>query len=258
MASNSSDDGDAPPGSAATAADSPLQFSSKVQATGPGESADQAIADTLKGMQGTAITSAEMVPAPPDSGGTGQWLRIHFTGTQQFDVQRQWLAQLVHGAVADRMRTDQQATADVLGGAQLVNDSGDQNGNESLGHGGVLGGQLFGSPSDEELRSQVETSAAKLGLKVNSVEVLHPLESALMVNLTVPDGEIQGWNAQSLEHAIEGAVSPDFNPDVEGVYIELESPSGKPVLKESYAYRVPEGGLWVDPDQEDRFGVNHG
>jgi hypothetical protein len=248
-----------PPPSASTETDKPLQFSVKLQATGPGLSSEEAVQRTLEALGDASIASAQVIPAPADSGDTGRWLSIDLAADQPSNTKEEWLAQLVRGAVDDQMRTDEVTTNDVLSGAQLVTHpkSGDGE-TEPLGHGGVYAGQVFGSPTDEALREQVESTARTYGMNVISLDVLHPLESALVVRLTIPDGPPDGWNAESLENAIVGASSPDFNPNVEGAYIELDSANGEPLLTESYAYRVAEGGLWVAPGQDDRFGINHG
>jgi hypothetical protein len=188
-----------------------------------------------------------------DSGGTGQWLSVEVGGDQGHGVKARWLTRLVQGAVDDLMRTDEPVTSDVLDGGQVS--YADESGERVLrytGHGSVLGGQVFHSPSDEMLRQQVNDVAAAFGLTVESIQTLHPLETALAVTMDVPAGPVD-WTITDLEDAIEGSV-----PQVEGLYLELDSTSGEPLIQKSFAYRVPGGSMWFAPGQDDRFGVTHG
>lgn len=259
VAQNGTSDAPEPPPSASTAIDKPLQFSASLQETGPGMSADQATAQVLKTLGDPSVTSAEVTTAPADSGESGNWLTVSISSDQPRAIEQQWLAELVQGAVDDLMRTNEAATKDVLSGGEVVDqDSSGQQVTTPLGHGGVVGGQVFGSPSDDALRQQVQAAADKYGLAVDSVRVLHPLESALAVTVTVPNGPIDGWDAPSLEHALEGAVKPNFQPNVEGLYLELQSPSGEVLLKSSYAFRVPMGSGWAADGQDERFGIDLG
>ncbi len=206
-----------------------------------------------------SVTSAVVGAAPADSGGSGQWLTVTIESDQADGIKQAWLAQLMQGAVADLMRTDETTTSQVLDGAQLVDkDASGRQVVTPLGHGAVVGGQVFDSPGDDALRQQVAAAAEKYGLTVDSVQVLHPLDSALAVTMTVPDGPLHGWNLTSLENAIEGKTTPTSVPNVEGLYLELHSPSGKPVVKSGYASRIPGGGGWSAPGQDERFGINHG
>ena len=226
-------------------------------------SADEASQQALGAVGDPSVTSATVIDAPADSGDSGQWLRVAVDSNDGDSVKQRWLAQLMQGAVDDLMRTNQATTSDVLGGAQLVDRN--QSGKTvvtPLGHGGVVGGQLFESPSDEALRQQCQSAAEKYGLKVDSVQILHPLESALAVAMTVPDGPLHSWTLGSLQGAIEGDGPARRHtgviPNVEGLYLELRSPSGRPLLKSSYAFRVPGGSAWTAPGQADRFGIQHG
>ncbi len=231
-------------------------------------SADEATQQALGALGAPSVTSATVIDAPADSGDSGQWLSVAVDSNDGDSndgdsVKQEWLAQLLQGAVEDLMRTNQTTTSGVLDGAQLVDRN--QSGKTVvtyLGHGGVVGGQVFESPSDEALRHQVQAAAEKYGLTVDSVEILHPLESALAVAMTVPDGPLHGWTLGSLEGAIEGGgpvrAHTGVTPNVEGLYLELRSPTGRPLLKSSYAFRVPGGSAWTAPGQADRFGIQHG
>jgi hypothetical protein len=114
-------------------------------------------------------------------------------------------------------------------------------------------GQEFDSPPDDDLRQRVATIADGYGLGVGSVEILHPLDSALAVTFTVPPGDV-AWTIDGLSQELEG--SP---PDVEGVFVELDSPTGRPLARFAYRERLHGGGGWFAAGQAARFGfVNHG
>lgn len=164
-----------------------------------------------------------------------------------------WLTELVQGAVADLMRTDQGKTDQLIGGGVLVD--ADKSGAEvttPVGGGWARGGQEFNSPSDAVLRDRVTSVAARFGLSVRSLAVLHPLDSALEVSFVVPDGKVD-WTIDQLSGALQG--SPQ---DIEGDYIELYGLSGQPLLRTGTTARVAGGGLWFADGQDLRFGAQHG
>jgi hypothetical protein len=245
----------APPGASEVSA-VPDQLSSDRAADGPGLSADQAIELTLRSIGDASVTSARLIQAPTDASnpqGSDQWLEVTIDSEQGDDIEPVWLGQLVQGAVSDLMRTNESTTSSVLEGAQIVDQDGDGNNVVTpLGHGDVVGGQIFGSPDDAALLDRVDKAAAEFGLKVESARVLHPLDSAMAVHLTVPDGQVD-WTLSQLTTALEGS-----RPTIEGIYVELDSPSGQPLLKASRALRIPGGGLWFADGQDIRFGATHG
>ncbi len=245
-----------PPPGASTASGTPDQISADREANGPGLSADAAIAQVLHGLGDSSVKSATLIqdPANGASSPTGaSWLDIQIDSDQGDSIKQVWLGLLVQGAVSDSMRTTQSTTSEVLAGAQIVDH--DRSGRQvitQLGHGSVVGGQVFNSPDDATLRDRVAQVAAKYGLTVRSVQVLHPLESALAVTFTVPDGSVD-WTIGDLKQEIE-----DDPQSIEGSYIELDDPSGRPLLRGAGAARIPGGGLWFARGQDERFGAVHG
>lgn len=71
----------------------------------------------------------------------------------------------------------------------------------------------------------------------------------MAVSLQVPDGQVD-WTVTELEDAIYGRT-----PNVEGLYLELDSPSGKPLFEHGLDFRVAGGSGWAAPGQEERFGI---
>jgi hypothetical protein len=170
------------------------------------------------------------------------------------DVPDVWLAGLAVGALGELMRTNQAVINQEIASATAVGpgSSGTQV-TSDVSPGAVALGQVFNSPSDAVLTSHVNTVAQQFGLKVASLSILHPLESALRVTFIVPDSATINWTIDQLRTALVGA-----SPDVEGILIELDNPAGQPLLIEGSSYRTGEGGLWFAPGQDSRFGAIHG
>ena len=151
------------PPHAATASGKPIQLSAVRQDVGPGLNPDQATQLVLSGMGDPSVTSAVVGAAPADSGGSGQWLTGAIESDQADGIKQDWLAQLMQGAVADLMRTDEATTSQVLDGAQLVDrDASGRQVVTPIGHGGVVGGQVFDSPIDDALRQRIEDETDRL------------------------------------------------------------------------------------------------
>jgi hypothetical protein len=90
------------------------------------------------------------------------------------------------------------------------------------------------------------------GLTLDSVEVLHPLESALAVTFSVPPGPVS-WTLTQLTHDLQGSPV-----DVEGLSLQLDSPSGRALLHVAYGGRAAGGGGWYAHGQGIRFGFQGG
>lgn len=215
---------------------------------GPGLNANDAVTAVLSGVKETPVRFAKLVPAPADSPTRANFVSVGIDDGQGDDPKVLWLGQIVQGAVADLMRTDQIVTSQVVGGGQYVEANGSGK-PVSLGTGSAVAGQRFDSPGDEILAGRVRSVADRFGLKVRSIQVVHPLESALIIELTVPPGEIN-WSVSDLREAITGTPA-----SVEGYYLEFQDPAGDRLLAISSAYRVAGGQTWFAPGQGVRFGV---
>jgi hypothetical protein len=225
-----------------------------VAAHGPARAGDEAISQVLEGMSGTEVRSASLMEARAGSPTTGPWVNVRVDSDQGDDLYAVWLGGLVQGAVADRMRDDEETTADVIGGGQV--EATDHSGEPvtiKLGTGSIRGGQVFDSPTDDDLEARAEAAAKRFGLELLSFKVTHPLESAIAVKFALPeDGELS-WTIDDLRDAVAGSPS-----SVEGVFIEIDTPSGKSLIRTGTSYRTGEGGLSFAPGQDDRFGALHG
>jgi hypothetical protein len=250
-----------PSGPASPDAGTPGSYNGGVVQAGQGLSAEAAASAVLKGLAGTPVQSVEVVPAPAQGQPyTAPWVstRIASSALPGKDaggtVDSIWFGALAQGAVADRMRTSESTTAKVIGGGEIV--TADTNGDSTarpLGTGSVLGGQVFKSPGDRELKTRVQDVADRFGLSISSLELLHPLESALSVTFVVPDSLKPTWTIDDLRSALDGTPR-----SVEGTLITLKSPDGTPLLVNGAAYRTGSGALWFAPGEDVRFGAVHG
>ena len=101
----------------------------------------------------------------------------------------QWLSELAVGALGELTRTTQATIGDEYFSATAVGpNSVGVSTTTGLGVGAATLGQKFDSPSDAALASRVDDVAVKFGLTVGSLQILHPLESAIQVTLVVPTG----------------------------------------------------------------------
>jgi hypothetical protein len=211
-----------------------------------------AIARVLGSLGDTTVRGAEMVTGHDEPLCTSPCLRVSVDTDADHGVKEAWLGELVVGAVGELIRTDETNLGTVIAGEIATTDSNGHVHTAPIAEGGSPVGRQFHSPRDSALRQRVATVAAKHGLGVESVEVLHPLDSALAVTLTVPPGGVP-WTIDQLANELMGSPV-----DMEGLFVELDSPTGKPLIRIARRERFTGGGGWFAPGQDDRFGFNHG
>ncbi len=212
-------------------------------------SVDDAATDILSGLGGK-VTEITSVTQPTGTDVTVELAR------DNGDLENLWLANLAAGAFAELTRTDNAAYAYSEALTQATAVVPDDHGSLAavpLGMGAARLGQLFSSPDDDQLAATVKGVASKFGLTVNDIAILHPLESALDVSLTVADKAQVDWTIGELETAITGA-----SPNVEGLHLVLLSESREHLLTTTASYRTGNGGLTFAPGQDERFGAVHG
>jgi hypothetical protein len=217
-----------------------------------GQAPDVAVARVVASLGDPIVQGADVVAHPNPTYCNSPCIRVRLDSDRGRGVREVWLGELVLGAIGELVRTDQKNLAAVVSG-QIVDRTPNQRVHTiQLGGDGRVG-QQFDSPPDDDLRQRVATIAARYGLSVKSVEILHPLDSALAVTFTVPPGDV-AWTIDGLSHELEGSPT-----DVEGVCIELDSPTGRPLVRFAHRERLAGGGGWFAAGQADRFGfVNHG
>jgi hypothetical protein len=213
---------------------------------------DAAVARVVASLGDPMVQGADVVAHPNPTNCNSPCIRVRLDSDKGRGVREVWLGELVLGAVGELIRTDQKNLAAVVAG-RIVDRSPNGHVHTIQLDGDGRVGQHFDSPSDDELRQRAATIADRYGLGVRSFEILHPLDSALAVTLTVPPGDVP-WTIDGLSQQLEGSPT-----DVEGVYVELDSPTGRPLVSSEYHARLKGGGGWFAAGQADRFGfVNHG
>jgi hypothetical protein len=241
--------GPAQPGDTAHSGD-PASYTDRTRTASGGLSDQRAASSVLAGfVPSQAVTAITAAP--------GLQGRESFTialGRNDGGLADIWRADLAMGAYAELNHSaDQVAFSDYSSGGVATgpNAKGAVT-SVDLGAGAARFGQSFASPSDAALTKQIRDGAAKFGLTVKDLAVLHPLESAAAVTLVVPDGAVS-WTLDDLRTGLFGTT-----PDVEGSLIQLVDSSGNPLLTATAAYRTAEGGVWFAPGQDARFGAIHG
>lgn len=212
-----------------------------------------AVAQVLTSLREPAVQGVDVVPAPGIYGCGSPCLRIRVANNADHGIDEVWLAQLIEGAVGELVRTpDQETLAQVLGAEVVTRARTGHLATTPLGMGYSRLGHRFNSPSDADLRQRAADVADKYGLTLDSVDVLHPLDSALAVTFTVPPGPVS-WTLDQLTNDLHGSPT-----DVEGLSVRLNSPSGEPLLHIANSERAKGGGGWFAAGQDQRFGFQHG
>jgi hypothetical protein len=212
-----------------------------------------AVSRVLASLSDPTVQGVDVIPAPGVYDCGSPCLRVRLKSNADHGVQEVWLGQLIEGAVGELVRTNNQKTlAEVLGAEVVTPTPRGHLVTTPLGMGYSPLGHRFNSPRDADLRQRATDVADKYGLRVDSVEVLHPLDSALAVTLTVPRGPVS-WTLYQLTNDLLGSPI-----DVEGLSIQLISPTGHPLLHVANGERAKGGGGWFAPGQADRFGFQHG
>jgi hypothetical protein len=211
-----------------------------------------AVARVLASLGDPAVRGVDVIPAPGVYGCGSPCLRVRVSGNADHGVTEAWLGRLIEGAVGELVRTPRQKTLAEVLGAEVVTPT--RNGHvvtTPLGMGYSPLGHRLHSPSDADLRRHAADVADEYGLTVDSVQVLHPLDSALAVTFTVPSGPVS-WTFSQLTHDLQGSPV-----DVEGLSIQLNSPRGQPLLRIANGERAKGGTGWFAHGQDERFGLEH-
>jgi hypothetical protein len=217
-----------------------------------GLTASEAVHRVLASLGDPMVQGAEVVKDPKDLDCRYPCLRVRLNSNAGRGVREDWLGEMVVGAVGELMRTDQKMLSEVLAGEILDRTSNGQVVTTALGSGYVRLGRDYHSPSDADLRERVTSVANKYGVRLSSLQVLHPLDSALAVTFAVPDGPVD-WTHDDLSNDLAGSPA-----DIEGIFLQLDSPTGRPLFRSAFAYRFNGGIGWFAPGQDERFGFNHG
>jgi hypothetical protein len=195
------------------------------------------------------IRSAQVSPQPSDgSFPNGVWLHIEVASENQ--MEGQWEATLLAGAVADRT-AGSGFLASVIKG--YIVDYIPSDGSEPTGQPTNeldVAGERFRPPGDDNTIKRVTADTlARFGARPVSIEVLHPLDAALKVVATIATPEAMNRRLGQLQTALIGTPT-----QYEGVYLEVRLPDGSPIATLWTTYRDVVGSQSVRPDLQDILG----
>jgi hypothetical protein len=225
--------------------------------------AQTAIDSAIGGLDSSAFVDYRLSDDPPEtySPSSGQWWYATVSGPTDRDgatLKMDWEAALAQGSIAEQISGDVCDLHWVIRGSsvefQLPSGATRDLGG---GAGDIAPDQLFAAQAsnstDEEIVQEVGDALAQYPLTVEDIDVLHPLGPAVAVVATVEEaGDIKGKF-----EAIRSAVLGD-PLRFEGLYLEIDTPDGKPLVRTGASYRSGAGMVWFAPGMDSVLGIAHG
>lgn len=217
-----------------------------------------AVRRVLAGAGMEAVRSVEEIA--PGSGPEAGLPRLRITITQDSldgpaGVFAPWLSSVAQGAIGELVHSNQAAINQVLGHSETIVVLPSRTSTLDGNLGFVATDQHFSDSDlqDAEIIRRTNAVLDSFGLTVLEVRVLRPLGADLVVRASIPDGEDPDWTIDELLDAIGS------NPrTVEGLYLEIDSTEGLPLLVSGSAYRTGLGIYWFTDGQDVRFNALHG
>jgi hypothetical protein len=239
----------------------PKQYAPAIGATESSQSVDDAVRETLAGLDQADFAGLRVDSPPPGQPGrVGLWMYATVNAPSSSDgstVGPEWEAYLAQGAIADRIAHGTDDLGLVIGGSTVLlnNKTGDPI-EIGGGTGNVKAGRVFAAQAANESDKNIATSAnlalAKFGLKATTLNVLHPLGPALYVVATTSDvATIKGQY-----HHILSALQGDGN--YEGIYLEIDDSAGRALVRTGSAFRAGGGSVWFADGYDQILGIVHG
>ena len=215
-----------------------------------------ALQDALSRSSGTSsLVSATIGDDPTTGGAPGRWLllTVRVESTQgAAAISARWQAELLLGAVAEEASAKGDSLATSIAGMQieflLPDGSTELAPPRPLGN--MASGQRFvsvGSAADSVKRAQ--DLLQKFGLAPLDVQVLHPLDDALVVSAIIPSPDALNGRLQELEAALSGDPYA-----YEGFYLEIHLPGGELIAVVAGAFRTGAGMQWIKDGLEGELG----
>lgn len=206
-----------------------------------------ALADVLGRVHPSQLERAELTAPPLEAQrGVLPWFHavIDVPGTTAGeDVAPLWVADLIQGAVAERVGASSDLRDDFGGSSfdvrlpdgKLIPDYGG-------GMGDITRGQEFSNSSDATIASNIDAAAAKYGLRVQSLNIYRADTAAPAVVTSTDNPASAAANLSNIEAAMFGDP-----PTYEGYYIEIRS-GAEAIVRASAAFRTGAGRFWVKPE----------
>jgi hypothetical protein len=210
--------------------------------------AREGLSQAMARFGGSAIAAAHIGSAPAEAATRGDlpWLyaSVRVPSLRDgLDIEPMWEADLVEGAVADRVGTAKNIRDDFGGSTfDAVLPDGTRFPDQSGGLGDVTHGQGFSDASNASVEARVRLAIKAAGLEPISVKVLRPLGPAPVVVVGADDAATAAKNYTDLTKSLFG--NP---PSYEGYYLEIRGPDGTAIARGSASFRTGAGRFWVDP-----------
>lgn len=216
-----------------------------------------AVKDVIGRLSPSVQATAELGRSPEPDIWLGDWLYVRVKVERAPDpsnLQGVFYAELILGAVAD-----QSAVTPLLGSTvrgmevEFVLPDGtvvpDQVVRGPLGE--LAAHQLFDSGGDDlSTIARAKAILAKYGLTPVYLDVLHPLDAALVIRATVPTAD--GLHGQLTQLEEELAGSPRR---YEGWFLQIELPDGTVIARVGGDYRTGDGMQWTSAGLEGVLGA---
>lgn len=233
----------------------PVEYTSRrAPVTIPSGPPDVLLGAVLSAYGGRAVLGADLAPfrraVVPDNPGAEavDGLEARFTvravNLERGMLRPLWEANLVAGALREMLHVQNTRLLSVRVAAVLPDGT-------SADHPNVLGdiafGQSFASGEPDQLTSELERAGQRLGLQVESVEILYPLQAAPAVTVVTSEPASFVADYARLHAEIFGGRAR-----FEGQFLRVNDEAGRPVLMSSASFRTGIGGLWIRPDLNPR------
>ena len=205
---------------------------------------------------GRAVESAVLVhatenvvpdsPFSPAKGRAGFALnfRVRAPDAAEGGVRPVWEAHLVAGAVREMLHVQGERLIDVNVVARLP---GGSTTDFPTALGNVAFGQAFVDDDPAALRAELERAADRLGLTVDSIEILRPLQPAPAITVTTSDPARYVAHHGEMHAQLFGGRAR-----FEGQFLRVNDESGRPVLISGASFRTGTGSLWIRADLNPR------
>lgn len=226
-------------------------------AIAPGVSAADVLASVAQRANPSHLVAASL-GAPPQVPGvrSGAWLHfvVAIPAEGEQTSRPQWEADLVEGAVAERLANGSLGAGPVVGSTTDWRlPDGSILPNMSDGMGDIVPGQNFSTATDAAIKADLTAELNSANLTPISIDVLHIDQAAPAVVAQTTDPSAAAKAASTTIRDLFGQNPAKY----EGYYFEIRDPSGHPVLSQSASFRSGIGRSWTDPSLADVSSLDH-
>jgi hypothetical protein len=220
---------------------------SLIQRLGSPAVIDGTVAGTPPSYRATEEKGARAAPGALD----GPWvhLRIRGQADDQSAILGSWQANLLVGDLREEMHAADSAHPLFGEAIKLIASDGHTVRTIDTNIGDIAYGQDFSTSSPAQIESAIKAGCQSIGVSVQAFTVFQGLDPApaVVVRTADPDSYLQNVGAN--ERAIFGDPTA-----YEGVYLEVQDSSGKPVMISSSSFRTGIGQTWIAGEPPTAYG----